>query len=647
MDSKSAPDLPDCPYRDQRLEPGQIRLLKIQQDARLQTLRLTTPPVALSDEPVYEALSYVWGTVPASTSVICNESKIHVSPSAHEMLEHLHLLQPDGGRFYWSDAVCINQRDKDEKATQILLMQDIYMHARSVLIWLGSSNTEMRAFMSDFSRVAELAESWNSTIKTTDPWWRGRDWPPDGHDFWKGLNSLLLHPWFTRLWTFQEVVLAERAMFISGLDSVDADDVIEFVWTSRLSMYGYLPTGDRPREVSVAMEATRILRYDRAKSGFDDRFQSSESPEIFAGNMSYLLHALRSRGVQEPVDRIWAIAELLDKDIQAKLSPSIDYSDQGRAQYWRTYVQFAKIVFTVYQSLILLDIPRAIKGRHIGQLSWCPDLSGQPICVLLLNGWWIEPISRQSPAKRFLLDPMEEQDGDQIEESTVHPLEFISTTKNDDLLRIRGYIMDTVEEVVQDPTLLGSESFWSETNWGRMFNHQLFETTRKTHLEALHLARRVYSSSADSSLSVPPEFIMSFLMDDRVGELSETAYRELLTWLTKPSLEHIKNIDDTRWRLLEPFLVWYRAVVGHSHFSTTGGRVGIATPALQPGDKVCAFYGGKSLDVLRYPEGSSILEPDYSTDHAEFCSIAYIPRLMKQQQRDDARLGPDEIFVIA
>lgn len=54
---------------------------------------------------------------------------------------------------------------------------------------------------------------------------------------------------------------------------------------------------------------------------------------------------------------------------------------------------------------------------------------------------------------------MKEQNVDQDEGNTVHPLRFISTTKNNDLLRIRGYMIVTVEEAVQNPTLVGAKSF--------------------------------------------------------------------------------------------------------------------------------------------------------------------------------------------
>ena len=227
-----------------------------------------------------------------------------------------------------------------------------------------------------------------------------------------------------------------------------------------------------------------------------------------------------------------------------------------------------------------------------------------------------------------------------------HPLRLISTIQNSDLLRIRGHILDTVAEVVQDATLLGMQSLQDATTWDDVFGNPLFETARKFHFNALHLARRVHYSSVDMDSDVPPDFLMCFLMDDRVGAAIETAHRESLACLKDQSLDPIAHLDYARENLGLSCLNSVTLAVGHSYFSTTSGRFGFAMQELQPGDKVATFYGGEPLYILRYHNSTSTSKPNYSTDHAEFRGTAYIPRLIKPHQWDAARLGPDEIFVI-
>jgi hypothetical protein len=38
--------------------------------------------------------------------------------------------------------ICINQKDENEKAKQILFMRDIYHHAEEVLIWLAEPDAD-------------------------------------------------------------------------------------------------------------------------------------------------------------------------------------------------------------------------------------------------------------------------------------------------------------------------------------------------------------------------------------------------------------------------------------------------------------------------------------------------------------------------
>ena len=40
-------------------------------------------------------------------------------------------------RVIWTDGVCINQADVDERSSQVGMMEDIYKEARELQIWLG------------------------------------------------------------------------------------------------------------------------------------------------------------------------------------------------------------------------------------------------------------------------------------------------------------------------------------------------------------------------------------------------------------------------------------------------------------------------------------------------------------------------------
>jgi len=68
------------------------------------TVRLSTQTHKLVDEPDFDAVSYVWGEVPASVSVMCNDAPLLITPAALEMLENIQRYK----RPLWIDAICIN-----------------------------------------------------------------------------------------------------------------------------------------------------------------------------------------------------------------------------------------------------------------------------------------------------------------------------------------------------------------------------------------------------------------------------------------------------------------------------------------------------------------------------------------------------------
>ncbi|KAF2264130.1 heterokaryon incompatibility, partial [Lojkania enalia] len=86
----------------------------------------------------HHALSYCWGDEDDTRTVFVNGIKIEITRNLYEFLkmarqslstEYQHVL------LFWVDAICINQRDADEKARQILQMPSIYRRSLT-LLWM-------------------------------------------------------------------------------------------------------------------------------------------------------------------------------------------------------------------------------------------------------------------------------------------------------------------------------------------------------------------------------------------------------------------------------------------------------------------------------------------------------------------------------
>jgi hypothetical protein len=84
----------------------------------------------------YDVLSYTWEAQQCSQHIFCNDALLPVTDNLFEALmalRHIH-----GDLYLWVDAICINQNDPVEKATQVRNMLMIYQKATKVCGLAGS-----------------------------------------------------------------------------------------------------------------------------------------------------------------------------------------------------------------------------------------------------------------------------------------------------------------------------------------------------------------------------------------------------------------------------------------------------------------------------------------------------------------------------
>jgi hypothetical protein len=86
---------------------------------------------------LYDALSYVWGDPKNTQPIYIGEHDLPVTTNLYAALSHLRNFSLE--RIIWVDAICINQKNDEEKVQQIQLMAKIYSQANRVLVWLGEA----------------------------------------------------------------------------------------------------------------------------------------------------------------------------------------------------------------------------------------------------------------------------------------------------------------------------------------------------------------------------------------------------------------------------------------------------------------------------------------------------------------------------
>lgn len=227
------------------LKKPAIRLLRLIPDQYNTPISCKIEEVLLGEEGVpYEALSYTWGDLSLQESInivdhtdgtICS---LMVTKNLYTALQYLR--DPKVERRLWADAVCINQKDDEERGQQISQMRQVYLKAESVIIWLGDftsndpdDNTPhsidlLMKFAHELDvRATRCTTASTSVIETWEKEFRNlmasyglmredANSLTFGKKIELAMAHLLRNPWFTRVWIIQEVFNARSGLVVCG-----------------------------------------------------------------------------------------------------------------------------------------------------------------------------------------------------------------------------------------------------------------------------------------------------------------------------------------------------------------------------------------------------------------------------------------------
>ncbi|KAK5745947.1 hypothetical protein LTR17_001076 [Elasticomyces elasticus] len=161
-------------------------------------------PMHAFEMPVFEALSYVWGSPSIATKIhIRGLGALPITSNLHDALRRLR--RRDDEQFLWIDAFCVNQNDPVERASQVLLMKQIYSTAHRVIIWLGEPQNHSSLAQCDVpaleaprvNPLAEASDAYDSSLLARKT---SLDKVLDKAD----------RVWWTRMWVLQELVNSRR-----------------------------------------------------------------------------------------------------------------------------------------------------------------------------------------------------------------------------------------------------------------------------------------------------------------------------------------------------------------------------------------------------------------------------------------------------
>ncbi len=286
-------------------------------------------------EDTYEAISYVWGT-PADgyEPIVCDGKRLRVTANLADGLYALR--DAERPRVLWADAICINQKDDEEKSAQVRQMDKIFRSARQVLIWLGKdlvfcardcfhliqkTTGFLAALLEKHSEVNAMPLITASDISA--------DWSQ-----WEEVAILTKMHWFDRLWVIQEVSVAKKAVLIRGDEQMNYAHICELaVWVASRAdisaLVGDINTG----------EICDSFRIAHSTYSFDTTWTKELPPALFSqqssgtGDFLAVLALGRGKLVTLPVDRVYGF---LGHPYAQKLVIPIDYRKSADDVYFET-----------------------------------------------------------------------------------------------------------------------------------------------------------------------------------------------------------------------------------------------------------------------------------------------------------------------
>lgn len=369
-------------YRYTPLAPGhsEIRLVRLQPGLPGTDIQIEILPVQLSSSPVYEALSYAWGCPNPTDFVIVQKplgqsqtsqsspvgtggnSNTSLGIAKNLFIALQHLRCPDEPRILWIDAICINQRDEDERSSEVGEMDSIYSNAREVIVWLGPSSHNSGLALQTLRRLGEgnvfyAEEMWNEAKPGSWPDILQNDTEAfKSHaDCWFAVKDLLSREWFSRLWVFQEIVLARKARLVVGENSLDwkiSTFALEWLWW-------------KSRILEQLIESLKIEKL------FSDAIWPflRQGCKSTTNNVDDTLYKTQNLVCSDPRDRLYAIRSLLYPEHSEIIVP--DYSSSVK----EVYTNFAKKWLSELDVNILTYCELSQTPQDIDLPSWVPNWS--------------------------------------------------------------------------------------------------------------------------------------------------------------------------------------------------------------------------------------------------------------------------------
>jgi hypothetical protein len=385
--------------------PLEIRLLELQAGVFGDPLVGTIVHQVLSVEddkiPDFEALSYCWGDQSHPEPItLTNEQPANEEQSAQEPETGFVKIGPNLAsalrslryssekRIVWCDSICINQKDLAERSLQVQRMSDIFRHARSVIVWLGPETSWSVVAMKTLRWLGRQVKSVtysHSTggyvydlVDTADDRFEEVDRThPLSFAEWRAFEQLLALDWHTRLWTYQEIVLANQTTCVIWLGR----EAMPWTLFKNIVIFGTFKLPPRHAILDPVGYSGNAMQFMGRAIACD----TFEHYDMWLPAIRMAMHHQCS----DSRDKVFALQGLMDPDVARSITP--DYTKSPK----ELFTSFCLEHLSRYNNLEFLGFCNANTSP-----TWVADLEG-PMRYLPVIGH----AARFSVAHAYLDEP--------------------------------------------------------------------------------------------------------------------------------------------------------------------------------------------------------------------------------------------------
>lgn len=330
-------------YKYQPIHPRirQIRLFRLtKSEAPDSEITGSLEVFDLDRSPAYQALSYMWKERAEEgnrKAILVNGQPLEIWPNLYDFLYAYKELSSEefADRFpackacasspyeayLWVDQLCIDQANKAEKSQQVQLMGQIYQRATQVVVWLGSeeASTWGKQGLERLQNLRRAKEQGSIEMDNSYYYEWGRndepDYEPSDYEaaLSNGVDTLIMDPYFRRLWIVQELILARTITILCG--SLHAPWANIETWAD-IPVAAELP-GSFGGRSDINIQRNEMLR-EAVRYRRDGSWRRQR--------LSDFIHYFCQQQCKDPRDKVYGLLGLLSDEERMSIEPDYDRS---------------------------------------------------------------------------------------------------------------------------------------------------------------------------------------------------------------------------------------------------------------------------------------------------------------------------------